>query len=183
MLLEIVNYGDAVLRQKCRPVTNVDESIHVLASNMLQTMEAANGVGLAAPQIGLPIQMAVVDIGSEEESTTLVELDGKPVTLGEIMPLVFINPELELLEPLEGFVEGCLSIPGINANVIRHSIVVANLELLDGRKIELKCNGLLARAIQHECDHLNGVLFIDRLNSAQKMMLKKKLKRFTQRRY
>ncbi len=177
MILEICQYGDPVLRKKCRPVENVDDSIRKLADDMVDTMVDANGVGLAAPQIGEDIRMAVVDVSHDPECITFLKINGEDAKLEDHMPLIFINPELELVGPRESDMEGCLSIQQVNSPVRRPSIVKATLPQIDGSVIELESDGLLSRAIQHEVDHLNGVLFVDRLSTAAKVTVKRKLKK------
>lgn len=177
MILEIRQYGDPVLRKKCRKVEEIDGEIKELAGNMVETMRDADGVGLAAPQIGIDLQLAVVEMPPDEESVSYVRLDGKTVELEELGPLVFMNPELEFGNEKELAREGCLSIRGILGEVKRPIEIKARVTLLDGREVVLECDGLLARAIQHETDHLNGVLFIDRLSAASKLSLKRRLKR------
>jgi len=181
MVLEICQYGDPVLRKKCRPVENVDETILKLADDMIETMVDANGVGLAAPQIGQDIRMAVVDVSHDPECISFLRIDGEDAKMEDYMPLVFINPKLELDGPRESDTEGCLSIHEINSTVRRPSIVKATLPQLDGSVIELETDGLLSRAIQHEVDHLNGVLFVDRLSPAAKVGVRRKLKRLGSR--
>lgn len=177
MVLEIKQYGDPVLRKKCRKVTEVTDELRQLSEDMIETMIDANGVGLAAPQIGVDIRMAVVDVAHDPESITYLKVDDKVTPLEEIMPLVFINPQLEFGSEKEPGREGCLSIEGIQSEVKRPIDVIATLELLDGRVIKVETDGLLARAIQHEADHLNGVLFTDRVPPATKLSLKRKLKK------
>jgi peptide deformylase len=177
MVLEITQYGNPVLRKKCRPVTEVDEVLQQLADDMVETMLDANGVGLAAPQVGQDIRMAVVDVAHDPDCVSFLKVNGEDAKMEDIMPLVFINPELELDGPRESESEGCLSIHDIRANVRRPSIIKAKLPLLDGSVIELETDGLLARAIQHEVDHLNGILFVDRISPAAKVSIKRKLRR------
>lgn len=177
MVLEIKQYGDPVLRKKCRRVEVVDDEIRELSANMVETMIDAHGVGLAAPQIGLDIRLAIVDVSHDPESVSYLRVDGEEAALADLMPLIFINPELEFGSQKESSREGCLSIDGIQAEVKRPADVVATLELLDGKVIKLETDGLLARAIQHETDHLNGVLFTDRVSPAAKLSVKRKLKR------
>ncbi|MFK7912011.1 MAG: peptide deformylase [Akkermansiaceae bacterium] len=181
MVLEITQYGDPVLRKKCRSITEVDEVLLKLADDMIETMVEANGVGLAAPQIGEDIRMAVVDVSHDPDCVSFLKVNGEDAKMDEIMPLVFINPELELDGTRESDSEGCLSIHDIRANVRRPSIVKAKLPLLDGSVIELETDGLLARAIQHEVDHLNGILFVDRISPAAKVSVKRKLRRLAAR--
>lgn len=177
MILEIVQYGHPVLRKKCQPVAEVDSTIHQVAADMLETMIDANGVGLAAPQVGIDLRMAVIDVSHDPECVSYLKVNGVEVELKSIMPLVFINPELELGKDFEFETEGCLSIDGIRAEVRRPADVKATLTLLDGSVIVVETDGLLARALQHEIDHLNGILFIDRLNAASKVSVKNRLKR------
>ncbi|MCP5536273.1 MAG: peptide deformylase [Akkermansiaceae bacterium] len=181
MVLEITQYGDPVLRKKCQKIEVVDESILQLAEDMLETMIAAHGVGLAAPQIGKDIRMAVIDVSHDPECITYLKVNGEDASMEDVMPLVFINPELELEGPRETDMEGCLSIDGIRANVRRPGIVKARLPQLDGSVIELETDGLLSRAIQHEVDHLNGILFVDRISPAAKVSIKRKLRRLAAR--
>ena len=177
MVLEITQYGNPVLRKKCSKIEEVDESIRKLAEDMIETMVDAHGVGLAAPQIGEDIRMAVVDVSHDPECISFLKVNGADAKMEDVMPLVFINPELELDGPRETDTEGCLSIHDIQAKVRRPSIVKATLPQLDGSVIELEADGLLARALQHEVDHLNGILFVDRISPASKLSVKRKLKR------
>lgn len=180
MLLSIKQYGDPVLRTVSAPVELVDDELKTLADNMLETMYAANGIGLAAPQVGLNIRMVVIDIPEEEEEGEEPELamvDGQLRSIRDIMPLVFINPSLEPYGKPYLFMEGCLSVHNIRANVLRPDRVKATLPQLDGSVLEVDCGGLLARCLQHEVDHLEGFLFTDRVSSAGKISLTKKLRR------
>jgi peptide deformylase len=177
MIRSIVQYGNPVLRQKCPPVAAVTDELRTLAEDMLETMRAANGVGLAAPQVGVATRLAVVDVSHDPECLTLLRVGGEDVALDALMPLVFINPELEPGGEKVADQEGCLSIRELRAMVTRPEMVKARLTLLDGRRIEVECDGLLARALQHEVDHLNGILFIDRLSPATKLSLKRRLRR------
>lgn len=177
MILDIKQYGDPVLRKKCQTVNEVTDETRTLAENMIETMIDAEGIGLAAPQIGIDIRLAVVDVSHDPESITYLRIDGEETPLEKVMPLVFINPVLEFGKQKESYKEGCLSIQGILAEVKRPLEVIAKVGLLDGRVITVETDGLLARAIQHETDHLNGVLFTDRVNSATKLSVKRRLKR------
>ena len=177
MKLEIVQYGDPVLRAKGKPIDKIDNRIRELAQNMIETMHAANGVGLAAQQIGEPIQLTVLDVSQVEDRPTSMTLNGQAVDPKSAMPLVLINPEVDLGGESEPGTEGCLSFPEVTAEIPRaKSIVVRGLDL-EGNSIEIETTGFLARAIQHEVDHLNGILFIDRMSSAAKTSLSSKLKR------
>ena len=177
MILEIVKYGHPVLRAKGARVEEVDEKIKALAADMLETMRDANGVGLAAQQVGVPVQVTVIDVSDMEDRPSAMFIDGKQVKLEDYMPLTLLNPELQLTKDKELGTEGCLSFPDLSADISRASGVRCKARLLDGKDIEFEASGLLARALQHEVDHLNGVLFIDRMNSATKASLAGRLKR------
>ncbi|MDO5470112.1 MAG: peptide deformylase [Akkermansia sp.] len=183
MLLSITQYGNPVLRAVSAPVEKVDEAIVALANNMIETMYAANGIGLAAPQVGENIRLVVIDIPEDEEEGATPEMatvNGELRNIHDLMPLVFINPTIEPYGEEELFQEGCLSVRNIRANVCRPDHVKATLPQLDGSVLEIDCGGLLARCLQHECDHLDGFLFTDRVSSASKITLAKKLKKLAQ---
>ena len=177
MTLEIVKYGNPVLRQKGKPVDEITEEVRALAADMIETMREANGVGLAAQQIGEALQLTVIEVEDDEDRPSTMSIDGKPVDLAEWMPIVLLNPVLDLGPEKEEGNEGCLSFPDITAQIERSASVKATARLLDGSEIRFEATGLLARALQHETDHLNGILFIDRMKSATKTALKGKLKR------
>lgn len=181
MILEITQYGNPVLRKKCRKIEAVDDALLELAQNMIETMVDAEGVGLAAPQVNEDIRMAVIDVSHDPECVSFLKVDGKDAKMEDVMPLVFINPTLELDGKKENESEGCLSIHDIRANVRRPTVVKATLPQLDGSVLELETDGLLARAIQHEVDHLNGILFVDRISAAAKVSIKRKLRRLGSR--
>lgn len=186
MLLSITQYGNPVLRAVSAPVEHVDEAIVALANNMIETMYAANGIGLAAPQVGENLRMVVIDIPEDEKEEEeksepeMATVNGELRPIRELMPLVFINPTLEPYGKECPFTEGCLSVRNIRANVSRPERVKATLPQLDGSVLEIDCGGLLARCLQHECDHLDGFLFTDRVSSAGKITLAKKLKKLAQ---
>ena len=177
MKRRIVKYGDPVLRAKGKRIGKADDEIRALASDMLETMHAANGVGLAAQQIGEALQLTVLDISEVEDRPSTMKLNGREVDPRTAMPLVLLNPELTLDDETEPGVEGCLSFPELSADIDRAVSVIAKAETLDGEAIEIEASGLLARALQHEVDHLNGILFIDRMSSASKASLASRLKR------
>jgi peptide deformylase len=177
MILQILEYGDPILRAKGKPIENVDDRIRELAANMIETMHAANGVGLAAQQIGEALQLTVLDVSLVEDRPSTLKLDGKEVDPKTAMPLVLINPEIELRGATEVGVEGCLSFPEITGDIERAKAVIVRAHTLERGTIEIEASGFLARAIQHEGDHLNGILFIDRMNSAAKVALSSRLKR------
>lgn len=177
MILPILQYGDPVLRAKGQRIEKVDDQIRELAANMLQTMHAAHGVGLAAQQVGEALQLTVLDISQVEDRLSTLKLNGEDADPTASMPLVLINPEIELGSQTEIGTEGCLSFPEITGEIERAKSVITRAQDLEGEKIEIEASGLLARAIQHEVDHLNGILFVDRMNSAAKAALASRLKR------
>lgn len=177
MKLPIVQYGDPVLRAKGEPIDKIDNRIRELAQKMIETMHAANGVGLAAQQIGQPLQLTVLDISQVEDRPTSMKLNGQSIDPKTVMPLVLINPQVDLGSETEMGTEGCLSFPEITGEISRAKSIVVRGRDLEGNAIEIETSGFLARAIQHEVDHLNGILFIDRMSSAAKTSLSSKLKR------
>jgi peptide deformylase len=177
MILRILHYGDPILRAKGKPIENIDDRIRELAANMIETMHAAHGVGLAAQQIGEPLQLTVLDVSPVEDRPSTLKLDGTEVDPKTPMPLVLINPEIELLGQNEAGLEGCLSFPEITGDVERAQSVRVRAQTLEAGTIEIEASGFLARAIQHEHDHLHGILFIDRMSSAAKAALASRLKR------
>ena len=177
MILPILEYGDPILRAKGKPIENMEDRIRELAANMIETMHAANGVGLAAQQVGESLQLTVLDVSLVEDRPSTLKVDGKEVDPKAAMPLVLINPEIELLGATEVGVEGCLSFPEITGDIERATSVIVRAQTVEGSTTEIEATGFLARAIQHEGDHLNGILFIDRMNSAAKAALSSRLKR------
>jgi peptide deformylase len=177
MILPILEYGDPILRAKGKPIDNIDDRIRELAANMIETMHAANGVGLAAQQVGEALQLTVLDVSLIEDRPSTLKVDGKDVDPKTAMPLVLINPEIELHGATETGLEGCLSFPEVTGDIERANTVIVRAQTLEGGTIEIEASGFLARAIQHEGDHLNGILFIDRMNSAAKAALSSRLKR------
>ncbi len=177
MVLPIVIYGDPVLRAKCKPVDEVTSETRELAQNMIETMVEAQGVGLAAPQIGVPIQLAVIDVSHDSDCISYLRVNGEDTEMKDIMPLIFTNPKLELINPKVSEQEGCLSFPDIRAMIKRPIEVKATVTTLDGEMLVIETDGLFSRAIQHETDHLHGKLFIDRMPAAAKVSLKGKIRR------
>ncbi|MFZ9281702.1 MAG: peptide deformylase [Prochlorococcaceae cyanobacterium] len=147
--LTIHTLGDQVLRQSAKRISKVDESVRDLARDMLRSMYSSSGIGLAAPQIGVHKQLLVIDLDPDNAATA---------------PMVLINPEIRSFgSTIDTYEEGCLSIPGVYLNVVRPSVVEVSYRDELGRPQRLKADGLLSRCIQHEMDHLNGVLFVDRV--------------------
>ena len=156
--MDIRTYGDAALRRKTAPVDVIDDDIRNLCQLMVEVMIRANGVGLAAPQIGISKRIFVMDADDEL--------------------YIFINPELvELSEETVESTEGCLSVPGVDAAVARSTRAVVEGLNLDGERIRLEGEGMTARAIQHEMDHLNGNLYFDRISTARRRSLIKEFQR------
>jgi peptide deformylase len=152
---DIHKLGDAVLRAPARRIGKVDDGIRDLARDMLISMYAARGIGLAAPQIGVHLQLLVIDLEIEDANSP---------------PLVLINPEITSVGgSICTYEEGCLSIPGVYLDVVRPSVVEVSYRDAFGRPKRLKADGLMARCIQHELDHLNGVLFVDRVTDSDKL--------------
>lgn len=177
MKLSIRQYGDPPLRAKGKPVGEIDGRIRQLAADMIETMHAANGVGLAAQQIGEALQLTVLDISQVEDRPSRMKLNGQDVDPKTAMPLVLINPEIEMRAETEMGTEGCLSFPEISGEIERAKSIIVRAQSLDDHKMEIDASGFMARAIQHEVDHLNGILFIDRMSSAAKAALSSRLKR------
>ena len=161
-LLTICTYPDPVLRQKAECVKNIDNGIQRLIDDMIDTMHDAPGIGLAANQVGCPLSVMVVDIKREECGYGLI---------------VLVNPELVSAQGEVTFEEGCLSVPDYFANVKRHAEVVVRGLDREGKEIEIAASGMLAIALQHEMDHLEGKLFIDRISAIARDIFKRKWKK------
>lgn len=174
MKYEVLTYGNRALRNKSKKVEAVDESIKTLALDMLETMYDAAGVGLAAEQIGRDEAIFVIDILPVHEDGEYKERFTEDAIK---MPLVAINPEIKQRSGECTYKEGCLSFPGITVNVTRPKFVVFEYTNLDGQRQTIQAEGLLAEAIDHESDHLDGVLIVDRMSPVQKVMHKSKLKK------
>ena len=175
MILAIVKYGDPTLRRKGTAITEITPEVRQLIYDMFETMYDAAGVGLAAQQVGQALQLTVIDVREVKDRPSTMEIDGQPVTVADHMPMVLINPVIRPFgDPASG-PEGCLSFPEIYADITRPEKVEVEALDAEGRKIHFVAGGLLARAVQHETDHLNGILFIDRMSSATKAGLKRDL--------
>ena len=174
--MEIVKYGHPVLREKGARIKQVTPDLRQLAAVMIETMHAANGLGLAAQQVARAQLLAVIDIlGSDRPSELLI--DGRPQDLAKFMPLVLVNPQLTNSRAEQISPEGCLSIPEVNADIPRAAQVTVRAQNLDGKEFVFDCTGLLACVVQHEVDHLNGILFIDRMDAATRASFAGKLKK------
>lgn len=160
----VYTYGAPVLRQKAKRITVFDEDLKKLAKKMLRDMYTAQGIGLAAPQAGKAIQLVVIDL-QQKESEEQVFLDGRSLPIALVQPLFLINPTWRPVNDLQfEKEEGCLSLPDVRGNVKRFFEIILDYYDLDGNPHRLQCRDLLARCIQHECDHLDGILFIDHLS-------------------
>lgn len=180
MILEIVKYGNPVLRTRGARIEKITPEIKTLIADMLDTMRAAAGVGLAAQQIGKALQLTVIDVRGVKDRPSTLELDAKPADVAAYMPVVLINPEIRPFgEPAKG-PEGCLSFPEMYADISRPESVEVKALNADGQPIHFIAGGLLSRAVQHETDHLNGILFIDRMTTASKAELKPELEALQQ---
>ena len=177
MILPILQYGDPILRAKGERVEKIDGRIRDLVANMIETMHEAHGVGLAAQQIGEALQVTVLDVSAVEDRPSTLKLSGRDANPKSAMPIVLINPEIELRGEIEVGMEGCLSFPEVTGDIERAQSVLVRAQTLEGELVQIEASGLLARAIQHEHDHLHGILFIDRMNSAAKAALSSRLKR------
>jgi peptide deformylase len=164
MIRPILRYGEEVLHQPAGPVTEITSEIQQLIDDMVQTMYAAPGIGLAATQIGVPLRIFVADISSGHNPTEL---------------LTFINPEIVEVTGSQYAEEGCLSVPGFNATVARPARAVVKGLARDGSEQVVEGTGLLARCFQHEMDHLDGTLFVDRLRGLQKDLIVRKIKKLS----
>ena len=165
-LRPVLTYGAPVLRLKAQPVTEPLESLRPLVDDMFETMIGEPGIGLAAPQIGVSRRLAVIDAVPEDDA-------------GEKLcpQLVLVNPEITWFSPDRvPYEEGCLSVPEIIESVERPRAIRFRYTALDGSQVEREAAGLLARVVQHEVDHLNGILFVDRLSLVKKQLLRNKLR-------
>ncbi len=175
MILEIIKYGHPTLRKKGAKIEKITPEIKTLIADMFETMYAAKGIGLAAQQVAHALQLTIVDIRGVTDRPSTLQLDGKESDPQQFMPLILINPELKPFgEPVAG-PEGCLSFPEIYSDITRLESLEVRAMNGKGEIIEFRCGGLLARAIQHETDHLNGLLFIDRMSRADKDEFKEQL--------
>jgi peptide deformylase len=175
MILEIVKYGRSVLRQKGAAIEKLTPEIKQLIADMFETMHERHGVGLAAQQIGKALQLTVIDVRDAKDRPSTLELNGQPADVDAFMPLVLINPEIKPYGEPAKQGEGCLSFPEIFSEISRPAFVEVKALDKDFKPIEFRAGGLLSRAVQHEVDHLNGILFIDRMDKQDKEQLQDEL--------
>jgi len=183
MGLRVTQYGEGILREAGEKIVKFDRELSILAEEMLTTMNDHEGIGLAAQQIGKAIQLCVVDLGAGAGETGLAIFDGKDIPPSLLMPLVLVNPRIEVPSPDEegAMEEGCLSFRKVRGEVIRPNLIDVSFQDLDGADHRLVCEGLLSRCIQHEVDHLNGILFIDRMKKPEFAKIKGKVRRLKRR--
>ena len=157
---KILKFPDQDLRIKAKPVEAFDEELKALTDDMFETMHSVNGIGLAATQIGVAKQVAVIDISPEKNE-----------------PLVIVNPAIQILDPskTEDYDEGCLSVPGFFEKISRPSDIKLTYQDLNGKKQEIKPEGLLTKVVQHELDHLNGRLFVDHISELKRRRIRNKI--------
>ena len=157
---KILKFPDQDLRIKAKPVETFDEELKALTDDMFETMHSVDGIGLAATQIGVAKQVAVIDISPEKNE-----------------PLVIINPAIQILDPskTEDYDEGCLSVPGFFEKISRPSDIKLTYQDLNGKKQEIKPEGLLTKVVQHELDHLNGRLFVDHISELKRRRIRNKI--------
>lgn len=165
-ILEIYKYGDDVLNLKAKEITNIDQQLVELKQQMRNTMyNSPNAIGLAAPQVGQSLRFSVIDLSRGEDEKDLV---------------ILLNPEILEADGSEVDDEGCLSFPGISTPVRRNTRIYLKTLDMDGKEIKQEIDGYLARVIQHEIDHLDGVLIIDRISSLKRQLMKRDIKRLKQ---
>ena len=172
MKLKVYKYGEKVLREKATPVVVVDDKLRKLAADMIETMHESKGVGLAAEQVGRFERMCVIDLpeGCEEQED---EMFNAPIA----MPLVLFNPEIVAQEGSQRDKEGCLSFPNVGGSLTRAAQVTCQYLDADNRPQMITARGFLARALQHEIDHLNGILYIDHMSAVERLACAAKLKK------
>ena len=162
MILDITTFDHPALRTPGTRIEKIDDRLRDLANDMIETMRDADGLGLAAQQVGLALQMFVLDVPQMPKRPSAMRLAGKPADFEALMPMVLLNAEVETFGKIVTEGEGCLSFPEVAADVARPLSVKVKAGLIDGTTIEFEADGLLARAIQHELDHTKGILFIAR---------------------
>ncbi len=165
-IMPLMYYGNPILSKKSALITTIDDNIKRLAGLMIATMNHHDGIGLAASQVGYNINLIALDVPrhrDQDQDTRTFTTPGEEILLPQ-MPLILVNTRLhDFSENLTEYVEGCLSIPGIKSEVLRPEFVTVDAQLLDGSTISLNCGGLLSRCLQHEYDHINGILFLNLL--------------------
>jgi peptide deformylase len=177
MILEITKFDHPALRTPGRSIEKIDERIRGIVADMIDTMREADGLGLAAQQVGLPLQLFVLDVPQIKTRPSHMRINGKPADFESMMPLVLMNTEVETFGKIDIEGEGCLSFPELSADIPRPRSVKVKALTLDGSLIEFEAEGLLARAVQHELDHTRGILFIDRAISESREEFQDEIRR------
>lgn len=175
--LPIYLYGTEVLRKKAKPVHKLDDAVIKLMYDLAETMHKANGIGLAATQVGELRRMLVVDVSAIERGARDEDEGTSPDEVYESKVLVMVNPEIEIAEGSVAMEEGCLSIPDVRAEVDRPETITVRYLDVNFQEAELTADGMLARVIQHEADHLDGVMFVDRIGKTRRALLRSELKK------
>ena len=165
MILPVVRYGDPVLRKKGAKIESITPEIQQLVADMFETMKHAHGIGLAAQQVGHAVQLTTIDLRGVKDRPSRLWLAGQEADVESFMPLVLVNPVVRPVGTRTAGPEGCLSFPDIFGEVERTAEAEVTAQNERGESFSFKAGGLLARAIQHEVDHLNGILFIDRMDT------------------
>lgn len=176
MILEIKQIGNPVLRKQAKEINKIDDDIKKLSQDMLETMNNASGVGIAGPQVGKSLQIAIADIKDFNGDDSKLSIDDKEVDIREYMPLIFLNPQFEKKGEKITMEEGCLSISEIREKVSRPDFIEGYITFLNGKRVKFNAQGMLSRIIQHESDHLKGILFIDRVAPIIKSKIRKKVR-------
>ena len=178
MQLRVTQFGEPILRQTGEQVSVFDEKLEALVADMVDTMYAEEGVGLAAQQVGKALMLCVVDVSHLPDEELDYQLDGKRPPIDLVMPMALVNPVVRTLPAKQVWGdEGCLSFPGIRGDVPRADSIEVTFQDVKGHPRRLSCSGWFARVVQHEVDHLNGVLFIDHMDKRRVRMLESKLKK------
>lgn len=180
MLRRLTKFGESILKKKALPVESFDEELKSLSADLVDTLYEENGLGLAAPQIDVQKRVFAIDMRRRSDDSVPCDftIDGKTLPLDIAMPLIAVNPQVEEIgDYIELAEEGCLSFPGIFAEVERSAEVKMTYRDIQGAKHVLVCSGLFARCVQHENDHLDGICFVDRLTPRQLFKIEPKLKR------
>lgn len=183
MILPILKFPDERLRTKALEVNTIDNTIKTLVKDMFETMYDSDGIGLAATQVNQHLKVVVIDVSDSGEDYQLILKNRKTKTKRSVAkkhPLCFINPVITKKESKETHIEGCLSVPGYYADVERFNHIVVEALDENGKVFSLEANNLLAVCVQHEIDHLKGILFVDYLSKLKQLRVKKKMKKQTQ---
>ncbi len=182
MILRVTKFGEPILRKQGEPITEFNDELKKLSADMIETMYDEEGIGLAAQQVDQALQFFVMDLGLPEDRIDFdYTIDGKKPPLDLVMPLSICNPQIEPYGDEEPYLEGCLSFPDIQFDVMRKNKVRLKYQDLEGNAHEIDCGGIFARCIQHEFDHTEGVLYIDRITPKERRTLDSKLKKLKRR--